>query len=149
MAKADQMGIPSFNGNGFVSASSSSQFYDSKGHYIPFKERRTFEMRQKDVMEIKKKHPYKVPLIIERGKNEKVLKMMDKTKFLVPEEITMSQLIAILRKRLEVSETQTFYLIVNNKSMASGHTTLGEIYKMERDADGFLYLTFSSQEMFG
>ena len=36
-------------------------------------------------------------LVIERGKSERSLRRMDKTKFLVPEEITISQLQAILR----------------------------------------------------
>ena len=36
-------------------------------------------------------------LVIERGKSERSLRRMDKTKFLVPEEITISQLLAILR----------------------------------------------------
>ena len=38
-------------------------------------------------------------LVIERGKSERSLRRMDKTKFLVPEEITISQLLAILRYR--------------------------------------------------
>lgn len=38
-----------------------------------------------------------VQIIIERAQNEKHLAEMDKTKFLVPEELTMSQLVNIIR----------------------------------------------------
>ena len=34
---------------------------------------------------------------MERSKNEKVLGLLDKSKFLVPKELTMSQLTAIIR----------------------------------------------------
>lgn len=74
---------------------------------------------------------------------------MDKTKFLVPQELTMSQFVTIIRNRMSLAPTQAFYLIVNNKSLASMSTTLAEVYKEEKDEDGFLYMTYASQEMFG
>lgn len=50
---------------------------------------------------------------------------------------------------MSLSPTQSFYLIVNNKSLASLSTTLQEVYKDEKDEDGFLYMTYASQEKFG
>lgn len=154
MSAATVEHLPTLNGNGFTSIANShngaaSLYSSQNGAYVPFKERRSFEMRQRDVMEIKKKHPNKVPLVIERGKSERSLRRMDKTKFLVPEEITISQLLAILRKRIDVSDSQAFFLVINNKSLASGNTTLGEVYRQEKDTDGFLYIAYSSQETFG
>ena len=50
---------------------------------------------------------------------------------------------------MSLSPTQSIYLLINNKSLASMSLTLQEIYKDERDDDGFLYMTYASQEAFG
>ena len=45
--------------------------------------------------------------------------------------------------------TEAFYLLVNNKSLGSMNVTMAEIYRDYKDEDGFVYMTYASQEMFG
>ncbi|XP_065903191.1 microtubule-associated proteins 1A/1B light chain 3B-like [Dysidea avara] len=116
---------------------------------LSFKERKSFESRKKDVLTIRKKHPNKIPIVVERSTNEKNLPELDKSKFLVPEELSMSQLVNIIRMRLQLRESQAFYLIIGKKTMVSNSLTLGEIYHSEKDTDGFIYMTYASQEVFG
>ncbi|CAG2169251.1 unnamed protein product [Oppiella nova] len=61
----------------------------------------------------------------------------------------MATFVTIIRNRMQLSSTQAFYLIVNNKSMVNMTKTMAEIYRDNRDEDGFLYVTYASQEMFG
>ncbi|KAK6997606.1 Microtubule-associated proteins 1A/1B light chain 3C, partial [Biomphalaria glabrata] len=51
--------------------------------------------------------------------------------------------------RMSLNSNQSFYLIINNKSISSMSSTIAELYRDEKDDDGFLYMTYASQEMFG
>lgn len=44
---------------------------------------------------------------------------------------------------------QALYLIINNRSMLSMSLTMAQAYENYGDEDGFLYITYASQEVFG
>lgn len=54
-----------------------------------------------------------------------------------------------LRNRMALLPTQAFYLLINNSGLASMSLTMAQVYKDHQDDDGFLYMTYASQEMFG
>lgn len=54
-------------------------------------------LRIEEVQGIRAKFPNKVPVIVERFHKERNLAQLDKTKFLVPQELTMSQFVTIIR----------------------------------------------------
>jgi len=114
-----------------------------------FKERRSFAQRQRDVEDIVERHPDKVPCVIERYRNEKNLPPLDRSKFLVPDYLTFGELSRIIRKRLELHPHQTFFLLINQRNMAAVSKTMAEVYASEKDEDGYLYIVYASQEVFG
>ena len=63
--------------------------------------------------------------------------------------LSLSPSLSPSRRRLHLTDTQSFYLIVNRRTMVSASMTLAEVYRSDKDSDGFLYITYASQEMFG
>ncbi|NXI68417.1 MLP3C protein, partial [Anseranas semipalmata] len=105
--------------------------------------------RMHEVTEIRIKYPNKIPVVVERYQKEKNLPPLSRTKFLVSQDLPLSQFAVTLRTRLCLASSQTLYLLVNNKGLPNMTVTMQELYRDNKDEDGFLYLTYASQEMFG
>ncbi|KAM6953548.1 microtubule-associated protein 1 light chain 3 gamma [Aplochiton taeniatus] len=116
---------------------------------MTFKQRKNLATRQDEVCSIRSKFPNKLPVIVERYIREKTLPLLDKTKFLVPFELSLGQFLCLLRSKIDLGPTQSLFLLVSEKSMSCMSSSMGEVYSRHRDTDGFLYITYASQEMFG
>lgn len=53
------------------------------------------------------------------------------------------------RNKIDLDSTQALFLLVAEKSMSCMSSSMREVYSRYRDTDGFLYITYASQEMFG
>lgn len=56
-------------------------------------------------------------------------------------------LIAYIRMNLKMSDKDSIFLIVG-KTIANSNYTVGELYKVYAEPDGFLYVTISESEVF-
>jgi len=113
-----------------------------------FKERKPFADRAQDSANIREQHPDKVPIIVERSKSERTLPVLDKSKFLVPGHVTVTELIRVLRRRLQLAPGQAFFLL-SERGMPPGTQTLSELWESDKDEDGFVYVFYAAQETFG
>ncbi|XP_066466494.1 microtubule-associated proteins 1A/1B light chain 3C-like [Tiliqua scincoides] len=106
--------------------------------------------RKSEVAAIRIKFPTKLPVILERYPKERMLPALNKFKFLVPQDLTMGQFVTIIRNRMSITSTQAFYFLVDgSRSLVNMSSTMAEVYTTYKDEDGFLYMTYASQEMFG
>lgn len=117
---------------------------------IEFKKLHTLEERKDEFSRISHRFPNKIPLIIE-NKNTSKLFIPDivKKKFLVPSDMTISQLLIVLRKRIQVESTTAIFLFVNDHIIPSGNSIISELYMSYKDIDGFLYLGYRGENTFG
>lgn len=53
------------------------------------------------------------------------------------------------RNKIRLNPNQALYLLVNNKTLMSLSLTMAEVYSEHAENDGFLYVTYASQEVFG
>ncbi|XP_048032236.1 microtubule-associated proteins 1A/1B light chain 3C [Megalobrama amblycephala] len=123
--------------------------YEKSMEIMPFKQRKCLATRKDEVCNIRSKFPNKLPVIVERYLQEKKLPLLDKTKFLVPNELTLGQFLSLLRSKIALEASQALYLLISGRNMSCLSTSMGEVYSQFRDPDGFLYITYTSQDMFG
>lgn len=105
--------------------------------------------RKAESTKIREKYPDRVPIICEKDPKSKI-KDVDKTKYLVPNDLTVSQFSFIIRKRLEMSKDAALFLLVSGKHSITGDSSMSEIYEKYKDAeDGFLYIAYASELTWG
>lgn len=115
---------------------------------LSFKQQYSFEKRLNESCRIKTKHPDRIPIICERSKTQNSLPSMEKTKYLVPYDLTINQFLIIIRKRLSLKPEVSLMVSIDN-IVPSSIATIGELYNEHKYADGFLYLEYSQENTFG
>ncbi len=53
------------------------------------------------------------------------------------------------RSKIALEASQALYLLISGKNMSCLSASMGEVYSQFRDPDGFLYITYASQDLFG
>ena len=112
-----------------------------------FKESKSEEERLTESMKIIEKYPDKIPVIVEKYTKSSI-KNIDKNKYLVSGDMTMSQFIYIIRKRIKLKSSEALFFFVNN-ILCNNSQSMIEIYNLYKDKDGFLYIEYSSENTFG
>ena len=113
-----------------------------------FKKSFPLQKRIEEARRIRLKYPDRVPIIAENSPTNSSIPNIDKSRFLVPADLTLSQFIFVIRKRILLQSDQALFLMINNKLMP-GSNTIQEIYATEKDVDGFLYVTITGESVFG
>jgi len=110
----------------------------------------SFENRKKRSNSLLQKYPDKIPVILEKSAGDKYLPNIDKTKLLVADTMTVSSVIQLIKTNLKINETTSIYIMVQNKNiMVSGTQSIISIYQEYKNADGFLYLEYCTENVFG
>jgi len=114
-----------------------------------FKQDFSFKQRREEAYRVMNKYPDRVPIICEKSRTaSNNCPDIDKKKYLVPRDLTMAQFLYVIRKRLRLEPEKAMFLFVGN-SIAPSTSSINEIYSFHRDFDGFLYITYALENVFG
>ena len=108
-----------------------------------FKTNKKFYQRYEESTLTKKKYPGKIPIIINRHKLSK-LPSIENYKFLVSDDLTVSQLLFIIKKHIKLKESIELFIYINDSLAIMSYSIL-EIYNKYKSNDGFLYILYGEQ----
>ncbi len=78
-----------------------------------------FEKRKAEAERIRERFPDRIPVICEKSDTSR-LPNIDKTKYLVPNDLSAYHFNFIIRKRINLPEKDSLYFFVNGKYLLKG-----------------------------
>ena len=109
------------------------------------------QKRKAECEQLREQYPDKIPIICEKDPNCKDLEDIEKTKFLVSNQFSVTQFNLLVRKRAgTLDESCSLFLLANGQYNLTGDQIMSEVYeKYKNPEDGFLYIVYTSKEFFG
>jgi GABA(A) receptor-associated protein len=116
---------------------------------MSYKKKYSFQQRAEESSRVLVKYPDRIPIICEKSSSASYdCPEIDKNKYLVPRDLTMGQFLYVIRKRMSLPPEKGIFLIIGN-FIPSSCSNISEIYNIYGDNDGFLYILYSSENVFG
>ncbi len=112
-----------------------------------FQSKHSFEKRKEESEKICEKYKDRIPIIVLKHKSCE-LPTIDKHKYLVPQDMSFSQFIFVIRKRIKLDSAKSLFTSINGQ-LVNGSSMVSEIYHQSKDPDGFLYVVYTSENTFG
>jgi len=118
-----------------------------------FKSELTTEKRVQLSNKIRAMYPDRLPIIVEKAPNSQVPEITKK-KFLAPSDMTVAKFLIEIKKQLHPlgsyeNSNLAIFMFVDKTVLPPSSHLMSQIYEKHRDADGFLYVTYSGENTFG
>lgn len=116
-----------------------------------FQKKYNFTERSEESRRVREKYPTKIPIICElhsKDTNHKHYSMLDKSKYLVSEELTLAQFMQVIRKKISMEQSVAIFLFIKGRMYPSS-TPMNILYSQCKDLDGFLYIQYGFENVFG
>lgn len=121
-----------------------------------FEKQITPQKRKDDCARILKRYPERVPVICEKAPRAGAgVPQINSKKFLVPKQMTVSQLIVVVKNQLEneghpgYNPNTSLYFTLRNRTAVGQGTVLETAHQKHASEDGFLYMHYSEETAFG
>lgn len=107
----------------------------------------TLEQRIDECNRIRRAYPNRIPVICEKKKGNAIVKCV-KSKFLVPRDMNVGQFMYVLRKRIQLQTSEAIFVMCG-KTFPSTSTSIEQLYNDHKGEDGYLYMTYSGEDVYG
>lgn len=116
-----------------------------------FKSAFTFEQRREKSAMVMQLHSGHIPVICEPcdTASSVALPQLDKKKYLVHESLTVGQFMNVVRRRMHLPRDKALFILINKTTMAPVSSVMRDVYARHRDSDGFLYVSYAFENVFG
>lgn len=98
---------------------------------------------------LRKQYPDHIPAIVKRSSKENYLDKMSNEQFLIPNYMTVGAFVNFLTNRLRIHSIYSIWIYSDGNVLSNRTQRISEIYDQYVSMDGFLYLTYRSEESFG
>ena len=116
---------------------------------MQFREKFPFNKRYDEAHRIMEKYPNRVPIICENDIRSREIPDIDRSKYLVPYDLSIANFMYVIRKRIHIGPEKSIYLFVDNHVMPATSQLISEIYNSYKHEDGFLYIKYAGESTFG
>ena len=114
-----------------------------------YKSDHSLEERKNESSRILSTYPNRLPIICEKAPNSDI-PSIQKTKYLVPSDITANQFQFLIRRNINLNQNSALYLITDKGVTLTLSQTMMEVYNNNKDKqDNFLYLYYASELTWG
>ena len=120
---------------------------------MDYKKQHLLKDRVNESNRIIRKYPNHIPVIVEC--NKELNKLIAKKKFLVPNDITVSHLLYVIRKQLSIEPCKATFIFCDNILLCSS-SIMVDVYneyklrnKIDYDSDNFMYILLIYENTFG
>ena len=113
---------------------------------LPFRRRLSLDQRRAEFDRIRIHRVSRIPVIMEAsGINTP---RVDKEKFLVPFDLTVAQLLFVVRRRINMESSMALFVLINGVVPTSS-ATMSSLYDAHKSEDGFMYVVYTTENTFG
>lgn len=112
-----------------------------------FNKTKSVDKQKEDTQRLRTKYPNRIPVLVDRLNRH--INKLERNKFLVPYDLTLSQFILTLRTHVKLTPDQAIFVFRDDHSLAPMATLMCELYKNHATAGGYLVLLYSGESTFG
>jgi GABA(A) receptor-associated protein len=111
---------------------------------------KSFEERKKESERMLTKYNDRIPVIVEKSNTfSNNLPTIERNKYLVPKDLTVGQFLHVIRKGIKLDSAQALFIFVNKNIVPPSTAFVSSVYDDYKCEDGFLYITYATENVFG